>query len=163
MINRTPHFQDKDTFYASYVIGSHCVDFNRGNVDNCVRKERSSKFLGMEGRTPLKMQSSSGQVIPPTNSKVAHPIHRPAILEPNFFFLQSFSPIFSFKFFLQIFPLDFLLSPNQYLQHICLQRSVYQKNSYSPNIELCIIKHKSITKHKHKILIITNPLFQLIY
>ena len=98
----------------------------------------------MECRTPLKMQSSSDQVIPPTNSKVAHPIHRPAILEPNFFFLHIF---------LQIFPLDFLLSPNQYLQHICLQRSVYQKNSYSPNIELCIIKHKSITKHKHKILI----------
>ena len=129
---------------ASYVLGSHCVDFNRGNVDNCVRKERSSKFLGMEGRTPLKMQSSSGQVIPPTNSKVAHPIHRPAILEPNFFFLQIF---------LQFFSLDLLLSPNQYLQHICLQRSVYQKNSYSPNIELCIIKHKSITKYKHKLLI----------
>ena len=152
MINRTPYFLDKDTFMASYVIGSQCVDYNRGNVDNCVRKERSSKFLGMEGRTPLKMQSSSDQVIPPTNSKVAHPIHRPAILEPNFFFLHII---------LQIFPLDFLLSPNQYLQHICLQRSVYQKNSYSPNIELCIIKHKSITKHKHKILIITNPLFQL--
>ena len=141
MINRTPYFLDKDTFMASCVIGSQCVDYNRGNVDNCVRKERSSKFLGMEGRAPLKMQSSSGQVIPPTNSKVAHPIHRPAILEPNFLFLQIF---------LKFFSLDLLLSPNQYLQHICLQRSVYQKNSYSPNIELCIIKHKSITKHKHK-------------
>ena len=149
MINRTPYFLDKDTFMASYVIGSHYVDFNFGNVDNCVRKERSSKFLGMEGWAPLKMQSSSGQVIPPTNSKVAHPIHRP----------QSSSPIsFSFKFFLQIFPLDFLLSPNQYLQHICLQRSVYQKNSYSPNIELCIIKHKSITKHKHKHKILISTL-----
>ena len=144
MINRTPYFLDKYTFMVSYVIGSQCVDYNRGNVDNFGRKERSSKFLGMESRTPLKMQSSSDQVIPPTNSKVAHPIHRPAILEPNFFFLHIF---------LQIFPLDFLLSPNQYLQHICLQRSVYQKNSYSPNIELCIIKPKSITKHKHKIFI----------
>ena len=83
---------------ASYVIGSHYLDYNRGNVDNCVRKERSSKFLGMEGRAPLKMQSSSDQVIPPTNSKVAHPIHRPAILEPNFFFLLIF---------LQIFPPNF--------------------------------------------------------
>ena len=98
MINRTPYFLDKDTFMASYVIGSHYVDFNFGNVDNCVRKERSSKFLGMEGRAPLKMQSSSGQVIPPTNSKVAHPIHRP----------QSSSPIsFSSKAFLQIFPPNF--------------------------------------------------------
>ena len=110
-----PYFLDKDTFMASYVIGSQCVDYNRGNVDNFGRKERSSKFLGMEGRAPLKMQSSSDQVIPPTNSKVAHPIHRPAILEPNFFFLHIFLQIFpthfppnfsytvSSKFFLWIF------------------------------------------------------------
>ena len=98
MINRTPFFLDKDTFMASYVLGSHCVDFNRGNVDNCVRKERSSKFLGMEGRTPLKMQSSSDQVIPRPIPKWHIRFTAPQSSSPI-----SFSYTFSSKFFLQFF------------------------------------------------------------
>ena len=137
--NGTPYFLDKDT---SYVIGSKCVEYNHGNVDNCVRKERSSKCLGMEGRTPLKMQSSSGQVIPPTNSKLAHhpetawPIH----------FLSKVSWLSKNKTNGRYIPFYFVSGP---IFAVNLFATFSLSEEHPPpclfsNIELCIIKHRGM-------------------
>ena len=134
-------------------------------VDDCGQSMKIVANWGYQSSTVrhlLRMQRSSGQVIPPTNSKVAHP---PNSAHARFLFRFLNSPkIASIGCFPQssvvsgpIFAAANLFNSCsksiQYLQRqIYLQHSVYQKNSYQPacssNIDLCII-NTQISQRKY--------------
>ena len=113
-------------------------------VDDCGQSMKIVANWGYQSSTLrhlLRMQRSSGQVIPPTNSKVAHPPNSACPIP--FKFLNS-PEIASIRCFLQFSVVSGpIFAAN--LFNFCSGKSICNAQSIrrtATNIEHCIIKHK---------------------